>query len=152
MLVYVSYKYIIIIISIKKITKSDIINSNDIIAYETSHEFFSTINSKKTLSLVIDTIFEVTLEATKKSKAIESFQSKDGVYAKIWELYKHSEEKRKEKEQSRVAGNHVRKVVKPMEDRLRRVDTRLKGVEQKIDKMEDDMKEIKNLLLKIANK
>ena len=57
-------------------------------------EFFSTINSEKTLRLVIDTIFEVALEATKKSKAIESFQSKDGVYAKIWELYKHSEEKR----------------------------------------------------------
>ena len=135
--------------SMKKITKLDAIDSGDMITYETSHEFFSTINSKKTLRLVIDTIFEIACEATKKTKAIKSFQSNDGVYDKIWHLYKHSEEQRKEKEDARVGGNHVRKVVKPMEDRIKTIQAEMQEMKQK---MEKDIQEIKALLLKIANK
>ena len=40
------------------------------------------------------------------------------VYNKIWNLYKHTDEERERKEESRVEGNHVRKVVKPMEERI----------------------------------
>ena len=140
-------------LSIKKVTKLDIIDSKDIITYETSQEFFSTINSKKTLRLVIDTIFEIACEATKKTKAIKSFQSNDDVYDKIWHLYKHSEEQRKEKEDARVEGNHVRKVVKPMEDRIKTIQAEMKEEMQEMkQKMEKDIQEIKSLLLKIANK
>ena len=119
----------------------DVIDSKDIITYETSHEFFSTINSKKTLRLVIDTIFEIACEATKKTKAIKSFQSNDDVYDKIWHLYKHSEEQRKEKEDARVEGNHVRKVVKPMEDRIKKQYKRKsKRKRNEMQKMEKDIK------------
>eukprot|EP00944_MAST-04C_sp_MAST-4C-sp1_P003586 g3586.t1 len=140
-------------LSIKKITKSDVINSKDIITDETSHDFFSNLNSKKTLRLVIDTIFEIACEATKKTKAMKSFQSNDGVYDKIWNLYRHSEEQRKEKEEARVEGNHVRKVVKPMEARLKKEIAGIKAEMQEMkQKMEEDIQEIKSLLLKIANK
>eukprot|EP00942_MAST-04A_sp_MAST-4A-sp1_P001215 g1215.t1 len=143
-------------LSNKKITKLDAIDSKDMITYETSHEFFSTINSEKTLRLIIDTIFEIACEGTKKTKAIKSFQSNDDVYDKIWYLYKHTEEKRKEKEEARVEGNHVRKVIKPMEDRIKKeisgikLEMREMGGEMK--KMEEDIQEIKALLLTIANK
>ena len=133
-------------LSIKNITKSDIINSNDIITYETSHEFFSTINSEKTLSLVINTIFEIVSKKTKKSKDIESFQSNNVAYDKIWKLYKHTKEERNEKEESRVAGNHVRNVMKPMEDRMIRMDKRLKGMETEMQEMKDKMDQILMLL------
>jgi hypothetical protein len=133
-------------LSIKKVTKLDVINSKDMITYETSHDFFSTINSKKTLCLVIDTIFEIASEATEKTNPIKSFQAND-VYDKIWHLYKHSEEQRKEK--ARVEGNHVRKVVKPMEDRIKKEIARNKA---EMEEMKQDIKEIKALLLKIANK
>ncbi len=46
-------------LSIKKFTKLDVIDSKDIITYETSHQFFSTINSEKTLRLVINIIIEI---------------------------------------------------------------------------------------------
>eukprot|EP00942_MAST-04A_sp_MAST-4A-sp1_P000443 g443.t1 len=133
--------------SIKKITKSDVMLSDEIISFETTQEFFSHLKSKKSLLQVIETIFEVQAETTKKqSKVIENFrQSKDDVCSKIWNLYKNTNEERERKKESRVEGNHVRKVVKPIEERM-------KIMEQKIDKIEDNMNEIKDLLLKIANK
>ena len=125
------------------------------ITYETSHEFFSNLNSKKTLRLVIDTVFEIACEATKKTKAMKSFQSND-VYDKIWHLYKHSEEQRKEKEDARVEGNHVRKVVKPMEDRIKTIQAEMGGIkaemQAEMEGIKAEMQEMKSLLLKIANK
>ena len=134
--------------SIKKVSNSGIINSDDVVAYETPYQFFSTINSEKALRSVIDTIFEIANDATKKQKAIESFQSNDAVYYKIWSLYKRTKEKQKQKQESRVTGNHVRKVVKPIEERLERMDKRFK---EEMYEIKDDIKELKALLLKIAN-
>ena len=80
---------------------------------ELARNFFSNIKSKESLKRVIDAIFN----AAKESKAMESFRKHD-VYEKIWDLYKHTDSVRTQKEEARVEGNHVRKVVKPMEDRI----------------------------------
>ena len=45
-------------LSIKKITKADVVNSDETVSYETTHEF-SHIQSEKSLRLVIDTIFDL---------------------------------------------------------------------------------------------
>ena len=107
------------------------------------------------MRLIIDTIFKVASEATKKTKAIKSFQSND-VYDKIWHLYKHTEEQQKEKEEARVEGNHVRKVVKPMEDRIKTIQADMGGMkaemQAEMEGIKAEMQEIKALLLKIANK
>ena len=118
--------------------------------YETSHEFFSTINSEKTLRFVINTIFEIVSKTTKKSKDIQSFD--EVVYDKIWNLYKHTEEERNEKEESRVAGNHVRNVMKPMEDRMIRMDKRLKGVKTEMQEMKTEMQEMKTEMQEMKDK
>ena len=52
-------------------------------------------------------------------------------------MYKHTDDERERKEESRVDGNHVRKVVKPMEDRIKMMDV-------KMEKMQDEMKEMKS--------
>ena len=109
-------------LSIKKITKADVVNSDETVSYETTHEFFSHIQSEKSLRLVIDTIFDLADAETEK----EAFETKD-VYNKIWNLYKHTDEERERKDQSRVNGNHVRKVVKPMEDRIKMMNGNLKS-------------------------
>ena len=70
------------------------------------------------------------------------------MYYKIWSLYKRTKEKQKQKQESRVTGNHVRKVVKPIEERLERMDKRFK---EEMYEIKDDIKELKALLLKIAN-
>ena len=54
----------------------------------------------------------------------EGFKTKD-VYNKIWNLYKHTDDERERKDQSRVEGNHVRKVVKPMEERIKMMDVKM---------------------------
>eukprot|EP00944_MAST-04C_sp_MAST-4C-sp1_P001552 g1552.t1 len=115
--------------STKKITKADVVNSDETVSYETTHEFFSYIQSEKSLRLVIDTIFDLAYAKTEK----KAFETKD-VYNKIWNLYKHTDEERERKEESRVDGNHVRKVVKPMEDRI-------KLMQVEMEKMKDEMKE-----------
>ena len=67
------------------------------------------------------------------------------MYDKIWSLYKHTEEERNEKEESRVAGNHVRNVMKPMEDRLTKENQRLKKEMQEMkSEMKSEMKEMKD--------
>ena len=123
----------------------DVVNSDEVVSYETTREFFSHLKSEKSLQLVIDIIFEL---ADVKPDENDSFHT-NNIYNRIWNLYKQTDDEREKKEQSRVDGNHVRKVVKPIEERM-------KIMEQKIDKMEkdmkDDMKEIKDLLLKITNK
>ena len=98
-------------LSIKKITKADVVNSDETVSYETTHDFFSHIQSEKSLRLVIDTIFDLADAETEK----KAFETKD-VYNKIWNLYKHTDKERERKDESRVDGNHIRKVVKPMND------------------------------------
>ena len=66
---------------------------------------------------------------------MESFRKHD-VYEKIWDLYKHTDSVRTQKEEARVEGNHVRKVVKPMEDRI---NTKMGTMDEKMDKMEAKM-------------
>ena len=130
-------------LSIKNLSKSDVLNAKDIVSHESTHVFFSRINSEKTLRLVINIIFDLANEP----KAIKSFQ-KNCVYNKIWELYKHSEDKRKEKEEARVEGNHVRKVIKPMEARIKKEIIReIKAVMKK--KMMKQMGEIKEKMDRI---
>ena len=127
-------------LSIKKITKADVVNSDETVSYETTHEFFSRIQSEKSLRLVIDTIFDLADAETEK----EDFKEKD-VYNKIWDLYKYTDEERERKEESRVEGNHVRKVVKPMEDRIKMMD-------EKMEKMKDEMKsEMQEMKTKMGN-
>eukprot|EP00944_MAST-04C_sp_MAST-4C-sp1_P013990 g13990.t1 len=144
-------------LSIKKITKADVVNSDETISYETTHQFFSRIQSEKSLRLVIDTIFDLA-DAKKEKKA---FETKD-VCNKIWNLYKHTEDERERKEESRVEGNHVRKVVKPMEERIKMMDVKMEKMDETMDKMKsemeemrdemkEDIKELKALLLKMAN-
>ena len=58
---------------------------------------------------------------------------------KIWDLYKHTEKKRKEKEEARVDGNHVRKVVKPLEKRLKKIDKKMEELETKFNKELNEM-------------
>ena len=47
-----------------------------------------------------------------KPEKQQAFETND-IYNKIWNLYKHTDEERERKGESRVEGNHVRKVVKP---------------------------------------
>eukprot|EP00944_MAST-04C_sp_MAST-4C-sp1_P013988 g13988.t1 len=121
--------------------KSDVLNSNDIITHESTYEVFSRIYSKKTLELVINTIFSTELEK-EMGIMVKSFKLKD-VYQKMWDLYKHTDEIRKEKEECKVEGNHVRKVVKPMEARLKRkiaeVQTETMKMREKMENMEKKM-------------
>ena len=57
-------------------------------------------------------------------------------------MYKHTDEEREEKEESRVEGNHVRKVVKPMEARIN----------GKMEKMKEEMKsEMQEMKTKMGN-
>ena len=68
-------------------------------------------------------------------------------------MYKHTEEERNEKEESRVAGNHVRNVMKPMEDRLTKVDQRLKKEMQEIKTEMQEMKDkIDQMLMLLKSK
>ena len=124
-------------LSIKKITKADVVNSDETVSYETTHEFFSHIQSEKSLRLVIDTMFDLADAETEK----KAFETND-VYNKIWNLYKHTDEERERKEESRVEGNHVRKVVKPMEARIKMMD----------EKMKSEMQEIKSEMKKMEMK
>ena len=140
-------------LSIKKITKADVVNSDETVSYETTHEFFSHIQSEKSLRLVIDTIFD--LADAKPEK--EAFETKD-ICNKIWNLYKHTDNERERKKESRVEGNHVRKVVKPMEDRIKMMDVKMEKMEAKMEakmnkmeaKMEAKMDRILELLTKKA--
>eukprot|EP00944_MAST-04C_sp_MAST-4C-sp1_P009815 g9815.t1 len=127
-------------LSIKKITKADVVNSDETVSYETTHEFFSHIQSEKSLRLVIDTIFDLADAETEK----EAFKTND-VHKKIWNLYKHTEDERERKEKSRVDGNHVRKVVKPMEERIKIMDEKIKSEMQEMkDEMKSEMKKMKS--------
>ena len=53
-------------------------------------------------------------------------------------MYKHTDDERERKEESRVEGNHVRKVVKPMEDRI---NAKIQNMDKKMEKMKSEMKE-----------
>ena len=117
-------------LSIKKITKADVVNSDETVSYETTHEFFSNIQSEKSLRQVIDAIFDLADAETEK----KAFETKD-IYNKIWNLYKHTDEERERKDESRVDGNHVRKVVKPMEDRIKIMDVKVEKMEAKMDRI-----------------
>ena len=122
--------------SAKNLSRSDVLNAKDIVTHESTRAFFSEINSEKTLRLVINTIFD----AANEPKAVESFQ-KNCVYDKIWELYKHTDDKRKEKEEARVEGNHVRKVVKPMEARIKKEMAEIKAEMKKMAEIKAEMKQ-----------
>ena len=124
-------------LSIKKITKADVVHSDETVSYETTHDFFSHIQSEKSLRLVIDTIFDLADAETEK----EAFETKD-IYNKIWNLYKHTDEERERKYQSRVDGNHVRKVMKPMEDRIKMMDVKMEKMDVKVEKMEAKMEKM----------
>ena len=101
---------------------------------EMARDFFSNIKSTESLKCVIDAIFNT----AKESKAIESFR-KHNVYERIWDLYKHTDSIRTQKEEARVEGNHVRKVMKPMEARIN----------AKMEKMKDEMKRIEEKMDRI---
>ena len=60
-----------------------------------AHDFFSNIKSEESLKCVIDAIF-----AAKESKAMD-FEKHD-VYKTIWDLYKHTDSVRTQKEEVRV--------------------------------------------------
>ena len=92
---------------------------------------FFRIQSEKSLQQVIDTIFDLADAKTEK----EAFEAND-VYNKIWNLYKHTDEERERKEESRVEGNHVRKVVKPMEERIKMMDVKMEKMDVKMEKMD----------------
>ena len=127
-------------LSIKKITKADVVNSDETVSYETTHEFFSHIQSEKSLRLVIDTIFDLADAETEK----KAFETKD-VYNKIWNLYKHTDEEKERKEESRVDGNHVRKVVKPIEEKIKMMD-------KKMEKMKSEMEAKMDRILTLLEK
>ena len=105
--------------------------------------FFSNIKSEESLKCIIDAIF-----AAKKSKAMESFRKHD-VYKQIWDMHKHADSVRAKKE---VEGNHVRKVVKPMEARINakmgKMEAKMGKMEAKMGKMEAKMDRILALLEK----
>ena len=50
---------------------------------------------------------------------------KHAVYERIWNTYKHTDKELKKKEASQAEGNHVRHVMKPMKDRLKRVEKKI---------------------------
>ena len=54
-------------------------------------------------------------------------------------MYKHTDDERERKEESRVEGNHVRKVVKPMEDRIKMMDEKMEKMKENQAKMEAKM-------------
>ena len=119
-------------------------NSDETVSYETTHEFFSRIQSEKSLRLVIDTIFDLADAKTEK----KAFETKD-VYNKIWNLYKHTDEERERKEESRVEGNHVRKVVKPMEARI---NAKIQNMDKKMEKMKSEMEAKMDRILALLEK
>ena len=122
----------------RKLPKQMLLTSDETVSYETTHEFFSNIQSEKSLRLVIDTIFDLADAETEK----KAFETKD-VYNKIWNLYKHTDEERERKEESRVDGNHVRKVVKPMDEKMEKMKDEMQWkkwtVSLTLDKMEAKM-------------
>ena len=55
----------------------------------------------------------------------------------IWVLYSRTDESRKKKAESRTEGNHVRKVIKPMEDRIRKIEKKVDEMGKKMDSLLD---------------
>ena len=96
---------------------------------------------------VIDTIFNLADAETEK----KAFETKD-VYNIIWNLYKHTDEERERKEESRVEGNHVRKVVKPMEDRIKMMDVKMEKMKENQAKMEAKMEAKMDRILALLEK
>ena len=121
------------------------------IPYETAYEFFSKIPSLQLLEHAIETIFE-----SRNPKLKPSADNLKKLSATIWKLYQRTEQKRKEKLASMSEGNHVRKVVKPMEDRMKMMDEKMDKMEEKImDKMNSEMQEMKakmNSILELLEK
>ena len=72
--------------------------------------------------------------------------SQNNIYNKLWDIYCHTDEVREKKEANKVSGNHVRKVVKTLEDQLTQMKTRQEEMDEKIDKMNENMVELLQLL------
>ena len=63
-------------------------------------------------------------------------------------MYCHTDEVREKKEANKVSGNHVRKVVKTLEDQLIQMKNRQEVMDEKLDKMCKNMSELLQLLKK----
>ena len=113
------------------------------IPYETAYEFFSKIPSLQLLEHAIETIFE-----SRNPKLKPSADNLKKLSATIWKLYQRTEQKRKEKLASMSEGNHVRKVVKPMEDRMKMMDEKMDKQEKIMEEMKTKMNNILELLEK----
>ena len=66
--------------------------------------------------------------------------NKSHAYIKLWGLYKRTDKRRKEKEDARIHGNHVRKVV---DDRIKQME---KTMEKKFNMLEKKMDELFDLV------
>ena len=79
------------------------------------------------MKLIIENVFRISLKNTEEQSIalINSFVQ-DAVYERIWNTYKHTDKELKQKDASKTGGNHVRHVVKPVEDRLIRVEIELR--------------------------
>ena len=76
---------------------------------------------------------------------IEEWSQKN-IYNKIWDMYCHTDEVREKKEANKVSGNHVRKVVKTLEDQLTQMRSRQKEMEAKLDEVSENMVELLQLV------
>ena len=114
--------------------------------------FFSTIESVEMLTKIIKIIFS---EDKSKAHVLKDSWSKpigqngENVYEKIWNLYKHNKEEKEEKEAKKVAGNHVRKVVQHLEDKITRLEERQEELQAATNTKLDEMNAKMAQLLKI---
>ena len=126
-----------IIRSMSKVNISeDDIDSDIQLPSDATREFFSKIPSEEMLKSVIETIFDLG-DKTGKAKAL---YDKSHAYIKLWGLYKRTDERRKEKEEARIHGNHVRKVV---DDRIKQME---KTMEKKFNMLEKKMDKLFDLV------
>ena len=107
---------------------------------EVLRNFYCKIKSLETLKQIIETVFLISIKNTEKQSNDANSFVKHAVYERIWNTYKHTDKELKDKKASQADGNHVRHVVKPIEDRLTRVDQRLKKEMQEMKKERQEMK------------
>ena len=134
----------------KYISTDDDVNSS--IFEKNRREFFSRIDSIQKLKQIIELIFSFNSSnnnrTNKKVPIVIEKWSQNSIYNKIWDVYCHTDEVREKKEANKVSGNHVRKVVKTLEDQLIQMKNRQEVMDEKLDKMCKNMSELLQLLKK----
>eukprot|EP00944_MAST-04C_sp_MAST-4C-sp1_P015780 g15780.t1 len=109
---------------------------------ETIFEYFSCIRSPDKLRIIL---FEM---ANRRHGERDATVFNGNVHDQIWKLYAQTDTEKEDKEKSAVAGNHVRAVVQPLEDKLKHMEEINKKMESKMEEMNKNI----NRLLEIIEK